>query len=351
MIPADTRYVMLLATGGTIASRTSANGGGATLAEDTGAAILQSTGQGTVPVEVVDVMRKGSYQLTFTDMLSICSSIRQALNDPLVLGVVVTHGTDTTEETAYLADLLHDDPRPVVFTGAQRAADHADPDGPDNLRKAIAVAASPDAQGHGVLISFAGKILPAAGVQKVHTADLQAFHNPDGEPVGAVSETGLVSMHSVPLRFDPLPIPAPELEPHRADIVATYPGADAALLKAALAAGSSGIVLAATGNGNANPVICGAVAEATAAGVVVVTSTRVHAGPVLPVYGNGGGKDLHAAGAIPAGLLKPSQARILLQLLLTLGMSHPQVKEHFSQRGALLPHSATYSLPLAPLKG
>ncbi|WP_049822390.1 asparaginase [Arthrobacter sp. H41] len=351
MTPTNSPYVVLLATGGTIASRTSTNDGGATLAEDTGAAILQTTGQGTVPVEVVDVMRKGSYQLTFADMLSICASIRQALNDPLVLGVVVTHGTDTTEETAYLADLLHRDPRPVVFTGAQRAADHADPDGPDNLRKAIAVAASRDARGHGVLVSFAGKIFPAAGAQKVHTANLQAFDNPDGEPAGAVSDTGSVSMHSVPLRFDPLPVPAPEVEAHRADIVAIYPGADAALLKAALSVGSSGIVLAATGNGNANPVICAAVTDATAAGIVVVTSTRVHAGPVLPVYGNGGGKDLQAAGAIPAGLLKPSQARTLLHLLLTLKMSRPQIEKHFFQRGGLLPHAATYSLPTTPLKG
>lgn len=351
MTTTDSRYVVLLATGGTIASRTSANSGGATLAEDTGTTILQSTGQGSVPVEVVDVMRKGSYQLTFADMLSICISIRQALRDPLVLGVVVTHGTDTTEETAYLADLLHQDSRPVIFTGAQRAADHADPDGPDNLRKAIAVAASPDAQGHGVLVSFAGSIFPAAGVRKVQTADIQAFGSPDGEPAGQVSETGSVSMHPAPLRFEPLPIPSPEMEPHRADIVATYPGADAVLLDAALAAGSSGIVLAATGNGNANQVICAAVADATAAGAVVVTSTRVHAGPVLPVYGAGGGKNLHAVGAIPAGLLKPSQARILLQLLLALGMSRTQIEEQFSKRGTLAPHPAAPSLAITPSKG
>ncbi|WP_051478663.1 asparaginase [Arthrobacter sp. H5] len=353
MSSGDDQYVVLLATGGTIASRNSAESGGATIAEDSGEVLLQSTGHGSVPVKVIDVMRKGSYRLTFPDMLEICSAVRAALRNPLAVGVVVTHGTDTTEETSYLADLLHDDWRPVVFTGAQFAADHPSPDGPDNLRRAIAVAASPEAGGRGALVSFAGKIFHAAGVQKVHTTAHAAFDSPDSDPAGSVTEAGEVSMDARPARFAPLPAPRPgdDVGLPRTDVVASYPGADAVMIEAALAAGAVGIVLEATGIGNANPVVCTAVADATAVGAVVVTSTRVHAGPVVPVYGTGGGKDLLAAGAIPAGLLRPAQARTLLQLLLTLGMTRPHIEQHFHLRGSLVPQENDTMTALTPSKG
>jgi L-asparaginase len=115
------------------------------------------------------VFCEGSYLLTLDDMTAICAKIREALIDPLVVGVVVMHGTDTMEETAYLAELTRDDPRPVVFTGAQNSADSSEPDGPDNLADAIAVASSPEAAGRGVLLCFAGQIFPARGVRKTHT--------------------------------------------------------------------------------------------------------------------------------------------------------------------------------------
>ena len=133
-------HVVLLATGGTISSRAS-EAGGAAVASDTGEQVFAGMGVPAAhPVRVVDVFRKGSYLLTVDDMIAICATIREVLADPQVLGVVVTHGTDTMEETAYLVDLTHDDPRPVVFTGAQQAADADSPDGPGNLSRAIAVA-------------------------------------------------------------------------------------------------------------------------------------------------------------------------------------------------------------------
>ena len=344
--------VALLATGGTIASRSSDAAGGAALAADTGDALLSSAGNGTVPVRVVDVMTKGSYLLTFPDLLTICTAIEDTLADPDVLGIVVTHGTDTTEETAYLAHLTQDDPRPVVFTGAQHTADHDHPDGPGNLRGALAVAASPAAVGQGVLVAFAGNVFRAAGVRKAHTVNAHAFGTPDLEPAGTVTEAGQVELRPAPPVYEPLPLPPVDAAPARVDVVASHPDADAALLRAALAAGARGIVLQGTGNGNANSAICAAVAEATAAGVVVVVSTRVHAGPIMQVYGGGGGRDLHAAGAIPSGLLRPSQARILLQLLLTLGMPPARIAEQFSRRGTLVPHAAAVHPPLsAPSKG
>jgi len=117
------------------------------------------------------------------------------------------------------------------------------------------------------------------------------------------------------------------------DIIACYPGADAALFVAAAAAGARGIVLEATGLGNANAELCDAVRDAVQGGIVVVTSTRVSAGPVQGVYGAGGGRTLEDAGAVPSGLLRPSQVRTLLQALLALGLPTEQVIRQLRRRG------------------
>jgi L-asparaginase len=328
-------HVVLLATGGTISSRATAPGAGS-VASDTGEQVFASLGSAaSYPVRVVDVFRKGSYLLTVDDMFTICGMIKEALDDPQVLGVVVTHGTDTMEETAYLAELTHHDERPVVFTGAQQAADSASPDGPENLARAIAVAGSPDARGRGVLLAFAGTVFPASGVRKNHTTRLEAFANPDFGTAGRVSATGEVRLTEAPSRLEPLPLPGPECGSPRVDVIASYPGSDATLLRAALQAGAAGIVLQGTGNGNANAELCAEVAAATAAGVVVVTSTRVEAGAVVPVYGAGGGEDLRAAGAISSSLLRPSQSLILLSLLLRLGTPMDRIADTFAKRGSL----------------
>lgn len=329
-------HVVLLATGGTISSRKQA-AGGATTAADTGEQLLGSVRPTpSIPVRVIDVLRRGSYLLSFDDMLAICEEIRQALADPEVVGVVVAHGTDTMEETAYLADLLHDDHRPVVFTGSQNAADALEPDGPANLSRAIAVASSTDAVGRGVLLCFAGDILPVPGVRKAHTLDLRAFTNPDFGSLGVVVSGHEPVMAGSRRRMDPLPWPpANQAFPPRVDLVSVYPGADSLHLRSSVDAGAAGVVLQATGSGNANTQICRAIADATAAGVTVITSTRVHAGPVVPIYGTGGGKDLFEAGAIPAGLLKPSQSLILLTLLLRLGYTHEEIRRTFERRGSL----------------
>lgn len=344
-------HVVLLATGGTISSRDQSEPGGGAIAADTGEQVLGSvSGPSRYPVRVVDVFQRGSYSLTFDDMVGICSKIAEVLSDSQVLGVVVTHGTDTMEETAYLADLTHDDERPVVFTGAQNSADSPHPDGPDNLLEAIAVAGSPAAAGHGVLLSFAGEIFPARGVRKVHTVSPQAFANPDFGSAGTITRAGDGVMAEPLPRMTPLPLPGGSAI-RRVDLVAVHPGADAVLLRASVRAGAAGVVLQATGSGNANLVLCEAVAEATAAGVTVVTSTRVNAGPVTPVYGAGGGKDLLAAGAIPAGLLRPSQSLILLSLLLRLGTSREELAQAFARHGALNAPTSPSSYRSIPMKG
>jgi L-asparaginase len=308
------RRVVVLSTGGTIASRPDHRGAGFA-ADDANALLGRLPGDLGVVVEGVDVFCVGSYLLTPGDMGEIARRAHQALADPEVLGVVVTHGTDALEETAFLADLVHSDPRPVVFTGAQRNAAVADTDGPRNLADAISVAACPAAAGHGVLVVFDGQVFAARGIRKTHTLAPAAFSAPNSGPIGQVRD-GLVELTARPIRTPALDLSALDLDSVRVDIVACYPGSDAVALDAVALAGAQGVVLEATGAGNANHAVCDAVARLTRAGVVVALSTRVHSGPVAALYGNGGGVDLIEAGAVPAGSLHPSQARLLLIALL-----------------------------------
>jgi len=312
--------VVVLATGGTISSR---RANGAVTAVDYVAAVTAGVELGDdITLEPHDVLRVGSYRMSFADLRTLAEEVARRLDRADVDGVVITHGTDALEETAILLDLIHTAAKPVVLTGAQRAADIADTDGPRNLRDAIMVAADPAARGHGVMVVFGGTVHAARGVRKSHTVDLAAFTSPAGV-IGDVY-TGSPRLHRIPARPVPLALPDARFDEIRVDIVAAYPGGDDLLLRAAVSAGARGIVLAAMGIGNAPPGVADTVAEITRTGVVIALSTRVAAGPVLPVYGDGGGADLVAAGAVPVAL-PASQTRIALALLLSSGRSPAEV--------------------------
>ncbi|KAA9161575.1 asparaginase [Amycolatopsis acidicola] len=322
--------VVVISTGGTIASRAGSNG--AVASDDAGALLARLPFDVGVPIEGRDVLCVGSYLLTPSDMAGIVWTIRAALADESVLGVVVTHGTDTMEETAFLAEITHDDERPVVFTGAQRPADAPDTDGPRNLADAITIAASPEARGRGVLISFDGSVFGARGTRKTHTVATGAFTTPGAGPLGYLRE-GDVTFVATPERFPAFDLE--DLSGVRVDIVPIYPGADTAALDAVVAAGAAGIVLEATGAGNGNLAFRDAVSRLTDAGIVVALSTRVHEGVVAGLYGNGGGADLIEAGAVPTGALRPSQARILLAALIARYHRDPErVGEELAKRSS-----------------
>ncbi|MET9327020.1 asparaginase [Tsukamurella sp. NPDC003166] len=300
--------VIVLATGGTIASRH--DDSGAAVAADSGADLLGSAGEvAGVTVTVRDVVRADSSALTLDQLDAIRAAVTEALSSPDVAGVVVTHGTDTMEETSLLVDLAHADPRPVVFTGAQHPADSPDADGPANLAGAIAVAADPAYRGLGVLLSFAGEVQTVRGLAKVSTTAPQPFSG--GLPVAKLAGTA-------PHRLLAKNAPIADV---RVDVVASYPGADGALVDAAVAAGARGIVLVGTGSGNTTVELADAVRRAIDGGVVVVVSTRIVAGPVDAAYGGGGGAaDMVSAGAILSRRLRPGQARIVLLALLAAGV-------------------------------
>lgn len=311
------KRIAVLATGGTIASRPT-GAGGATVADTSVDLLSRVTAPQGVQLLGRDVLGKNSFELTPRDMQTVLDAVLEALAGE-VDGVVVTHGTDTLEETAFFVDLFLADERPVVFTGAQRGADAADTDGPANIRDAVTVAAAVGARGLGALVVFDGSIFAARGTRKTHTLASAAFSSPDIGPIGGLAQ-GRPSVWSSPRRQQPLDAASLRAADVRVDVVAIYPGCDSTALEAVVDAGAQGVVLEGTGAGNANSTITDTVAELTARGVVVLLSTRVSSGFVTPIYGGGGGGvDLVAAGAIPTGLLRPSQARMLLIAALGTG--------------------------------
>lgn len=262
------------------------------------------------PVELVaeEFSNVGSNRIDVETAFRLASRVSELIVDETVCGCVVTHGTDTLEESAFLASLVINSPKPVVFTGAQRGMDAPDADGPRNLADAIRVAASPDARETGVLVVFDEKVLSAVDATKVHTSRLDAFAAGDFGPLGVVDH-GAVLLSRTLVGYPR--IGAQRIE-SRVDLITLAMGADARLFEAAVASGARGIVLETFGRGNATPAVVAAVKRARVAGVRTVVTSRCSHGRVLPLYDDGGGRDLEDAGAIFAGRLKGPKARIAL---------------------------------------
>lgn len=225
-------------------------------------------------------------------------------------GVVITHGTDTLEETAVLCDVLHARAEPIVLTGAIRPASAAGADGPGNLLDAVAAAGAAQTAGLGVLVAFAGELHCARAVRKVSSISPAAFGSPSSGPIGSVVE-GRASIFVRPSR--PAALPEPAHLDARVPIVPTFLGDDGGGLRAALRDGADAIVFVALGAGHANPAVLAALVEAAAAVPVAIT-VRPERGTLLhETYGfEGAETDLRAAGALPAGALSPQAARMIL---------------------------------------
>lgn len=315
--------IAILATGGTIAG--SADDAGSAARYRAGAVpidqLLAASKLGLerlANVRAEQVAQIDSKDLTFDVWEKLVARIRHWIDVERVDGVVITHGTDTLEETAMLLHLTQQTDTPIVLTAAMRPSTSLSADGPLNLLNAVRLAASPSARGRGVLVALNQRVHAARDVQKGHTYAVEAFVSPDTGALGFVLDTQ-VQFQRVGQRVaaaDVLPMPPAGQWPW-VEVVASYAQPDARVVDALVAAGVKGLVIAATGAGSIHANLEAALNRASQQGVFVLRSTRTGAGvvPALP------SADRWAS----SGTLNPYKARVLLTLLLASGRAQAEV--------------------------
>jgi len=242
--------------------------------------------------------------------------------------VLITHGTDTLEETAYFLSLVTKSDKPVVVVGSMRPATALSPDGPANIYNGVAVATSADARGKGTLVVLNDTIHYARNLTKTDTTGVQTFASLNRGPAGLV-HTGTVDwfepMDRKVGRATEFSLDGVDSLP-RVDVLYAYADMNADLVDAAVHGGSKGIVIAGMGNGSMPTPVLDALTKAAKSGVVVVRSTRVSSGVVLR---NSGVFNDDERGFVVSGELNPAKSRVLLQLALTKTKDPHRIQKMF----------------------
>ncbi len=318
--------VVVLGTGGTIAGRSSSAGDNiGYVAAQVGIEQLLEAIPSVVeagPLVFEQVAQIDSKDMDFSVWVTLAARVAHFLARDDVSGVVITHGTDTIEETAYFLQTVCQPVKPVVLTCAMRPASALVPDGPQNVLDALVVARYPTASG--VTVVCGGTIHSSLDVQKVHPYQLDAFSSGDGGPIGYVEEKQLRLVRNWPLAHY---LHGPEAMKNIADvdlenawprveIVMNYAGASGAIVEALVAQGVHGLVVAATGNGTVHHSLEAALLKAQAKGVAIIRATRCVNGRILP---HAGDKLTDSSG------LSPVKARIALMLQLLLKRNSTQI--------------------------
>jgi len=322
--------IVIVATGGTIAgsaaSTTDAGYTSGAVAVDVLVAAVPQL-QAFADVTGVQLLSIGSQDMNDAAWVTLATEVNRLLAQPDVDGVVITHGTDTMEETAYFLNLVVKSAKPVVLTGAMRPSTSLSADGPLNIYNAVGVASDPRAKGRGVLVVANDDVHGARAVTKRHTTDVQAFVSPEVGLIGVCLFDDR-EFSRMPARAHttetPFSVSTGQTLP-RVDVIFAHAGMSADLIDAAVANGSKGLVIAGVGDGNMTTPALEAVARAVATGVVVVRSTRVGEGIVrrnIEV-------DDDRAGTVVSKELNPAKARVLLKLSLTQASDARQVQHLF----------------------
>lgn len=324
--------VHILATGGTIAG----TGESATKTNYTAGQVAIGTLLDAVPEvnDIADVtgeqiVRIGSQDMSDSVWLTLAKRINELLARADVDGIVITHGTDTMEETAFFLNLTVKSDKPVVLVGAMRPSTAMSADGPLNLYNAVVVAASKEAKGKGVMVAMNGAILGAHNVLKTHTLEVETFKSPNSGPLGYIYN-GKVFMTEAPLKkhttesvFDVTSLS----ELPKVGIVYSYSNVEDDALKALMNNGYKGIVHAGVGNGNIHKNLFPGLEEARRKGILVVRSSRVPNGPTTL----DAEVDDNKYQFIASQELNPQKARILLMLGLTKTNDWKKIQEYFNE--------------------
>lgn len=319
--------IVLLFTGGTISMRHDPTAGGAvpTLRGRDILALAPGIGE-LATLEVDDWGAFPGPHMTPERMWALRERVLEHLARPEVDGVVVTHGTDSLEESAYLVARSIATEKPVVFTGAMRTSSDLGWDGPGNLGAAVRVAADAESRPFGVLVVMSDRVYSALDVTKAHTHLLEAFDSPGLGPVGVIDDGHVIYRRALPA---PSPVLSPSTLATPVDIVYAFAGADSRLLDASREAGVA-LVVAAMGRGNVPPQMVDGIERWIADDRPVVITSRAHRGRVGCTYGYpGGGRRLAELGAIFAGARRPPQARIDLMLALGAGLNVSEIRDLF----------------------
>lgn len=310
--------IVLVFTGGTISMKHDAAAGGAVPAL-AGRDILALVPQ-LNDIADLEIDEFGSFpgpHMTTERMWELRNRIARHLERADIQGVVVTHGTDSLEESAYLVARSLASGKPIVFTGAMRTSSDLGWDGPSNLGAAVRVAASDEARGYGVLVVMSDRVYAGLDVTKAHTHMLDAFESPGLGPLGVVDDGRVIFRRSIP---SPCTVVELERLGGPVDIIYAYAGADSRLVDAARSEGR-GLVVAGMGRGNIPPDMVPGVERWIGEEKPVVITSRSLRGRVGRTYGYyGGGRRLFEMGAIFAGSRRPQQARIDLMLALGAGI-------------------------------
>jgi L-asparaginase len=331
-VDTDKPNVVILATGGTIAGSAESQTQAGYSSGQVGIDILL----GAVPqiADLADVSGEqianvGSQDMSDAIWLQLANRINTLQTAPMIDGIVITHGTDTIEETAYFLNLVVKGEKPVVMTAAMRPSTALSADGPLNLFNAVAVAADRDARGRGVLIVANDDIHGARSVIKTNTTDVQTFSSPERGLIGVTLYgdsryfRGPYRAHTSSSEFSITGVSALP----RVDIVYMSAGASPDMITSAVANGARGIVIAGVGNGNMTSAALEAVRKVIANGVVVVRSSRLSSGAV----GRNVEVDDDELGTIVSGELSPSKSRVLLKLALIKTSEPTTIQAYFDR--------------------
>ncbi len=325
--------VCIFFTGGTISM---------TVDEEIGAAIPTLSGEQILSmvsnidkladIEVVNFSEIPGPHMTFDKLLELKKLITAKLDEEAISGVIVTHGTDSLEETAYFLDLTIHHEKPIVVVGAMRNSSELGYDGSSNLAAAVCTAVSEKARHLGVLVVLNNEVNSAAEVTKTNTLSLNTFQSPYG-PLGIIDTNDLILYRDLAFRQH---IDTDRVE-RRVDLIKTVLDMDDRLVRSTVDLGAVGIVIEAMGRGNVPLKVLEGIRYAISKGVIVVIVSRCQSGRVLESYGyEGGGKELSDMGVIMGSDMRGQKARLKLMLALTKTQDVTLIRELFKEKNYIL---------------